>query len=112
MVNYVPGQPLAPYQETVMESHHRQLRYNNDHGGWLGPLKIWAPDTNPNSSDNDVVFFQVDPVSGGRCGLTNATLRGEVVLYPWSLELGPYGEFPIGKIEISLCIPWFIWGLP
>lgn len=24
----------------------------------------------------------------------------------------PYAQFPIGKIEISLCIPWFIWGLP
>jgi hypothetical protein len=120
--HYSPGQQLEVYQETITELHHGQLQYNNhidlDGNDGYGPLKIFAPDKNPKSTINDIVFFQLNPVSGKRCGLTKAVLKGQIAALSYSrLKDSPKEDrvldtIPLGELEIAICIPWFIWGLP
>jgi hypothetical protein len=60
-------------------------------------------------TDNDILFYRLDPESGMRCGLTYATLKGEmqaVYYIPGASE--PEFVLQLGELEISLAIPWFI----
>lgn len=67
-------------------------------------------------SASDIVFLGLDPTAGKHCGLTKVVLKGtlEAVYTIYYIfddpPPSPYEIlFPIGDIEITLYIPWFIW---
>ena len=92
------GQKVCRCEETISEDHHRQLCFTSV------------------ECDSDVVFFKLNPAAGKHCGMTKIVLKGTLRATYWILVGGipprdilefPY---PIGNIEITLCIPWFLRG--
>lgn len=60
---------------------------------------------------NDIVFMGFSPGSGLHCGLTRVALQGTLVATYTRMIQGNFvaTDFPIGQIQVTLCIPWFIW---
>lgn len=92
------GQKVCRCEETISEDHHRKLCFTSI------------------ECDSDVVFFKLNPVAGKHCGMTKIVLKGTLRATYWILVGGipptdilefPY---PMGNIEITLCIPWFLRG--
>jgi hypothetical protein len=63
------------------------------------------------TSSNDLVFIGLSPGSGMHCGLTKIVLAGTLTAtYNHWLITHSSTCFPIGDVEITLYVPWFIWG--
>jgi len=101
VVNYVQGQEVSRYDQTIQENHHWQLKSTRNMG----------VDPYGDKSVSDLVFLGLDPTAGRACGLTKVVLKGTLQATYWIYTYDgrfPW-HFPIGNIEISLCVPWFIW---
>jgi hypothetical protein len=106
ILDYVQGQQVSKYSETIKESNRWQLTANE-------PI-VLCPDTNSSHSESqsDLVFMKFQPNAGYHCGLTKIVLKGtlQVSYYIVPGEGWPVCyDYPIGNIDITLCIPWFIW---
>jgi len=108
VINYVQGQEVSRYATPVPEDHHWQLQSTRD-------LKVNPPaELTPEcKSVSDIIFLGLDPTAGKHCGLTKIVLKGTLqasyVYYHCKSGLIFYIDYPIGNIEITLCIPWFLW---
>jgi len=104
-LDYTQGQEVSRYDQTIAEDHHRQLR---------STTTMWVNPDASRKSASDLIFLGLDPTAGKTCGLTKVVLKGTLQASYWII---PYMGFPmhwdyhIGNIEITLCIPWFIWTL-
>lgn len=113
---YYANQELEHPEETIQELHHRQLKYNDhiDYPGLhgIGPLNIPYADLHQQPSANEIAFYELNPISEKRCGLTKITLKGQVAA-PWLFGDTGYPYFfidpdnPLLDLEISIAIPWF-----
>jgi hypothetical protein len=107
ILDYIQGQQVSAYDETFKENNHWQLTAN-------GPIYLSIDTNSTNSkSKSDLVFLKFQtPDSGYDCGLTEVVLKGSLGV---SYNIVPSSEqpisvdYPIGDIQIILCIPWFIW---
>jgi hypothetical protein len=105
-VKYVQGQEVSRYDQTIQESNHWQLKSTEN---------MWVcSDPNGPKNVSDLVFLGLDPTAGKACGLTEAVLKGTLQATYWKVFQGypPIvirQDYPIGDIEISLYIPWFLW---
>jgi hypothetical protein len=103
VLRFVSGQAVSGYTETVKENTHRQLTSN------------FAKCVDPYSqkkSRSDLVFLGLEPTAGKHCGLTKVVLKGTLlaIRWTWPPQHDPIpDEYPIGDIEITLCVPWFLW---
>jgi hypothetical protein len=105
VLGYLQGQQVSRYSQTIQGDNHWQLTANE-------PILLY-PDTNSSSSksQSDLVFLKFQPNSGYSCGLTKVVLKGTLdvgynyITGGWPIRY----DYPIGNIEITLCIPWFIW---
>jgi len=89
--------------------HHKELKYHDGRCTFGSLGFTWnAPNKQPNGSNNDLVFFKLDPKVGKTCGLTKIVLRGNVEIFCGWSDL--FTIWPVGTIEIALCIPWFLRG--
>lgn len=103
VLNYIQGQEVSRYDQTIQEDHHWQLESTRN---------MWVDPDEPRSA-SDLVFLGLDPTAGKHCGLTKVVLKGTLQASYWMIYL-PTGytthqDYPIGNIEITLNIPWFIW---
>ena len=106
--SYVQGQRVSRYIETVKENNYLQLTANE-------PI-CFTKETNSSVSDSrsDIVFIKFGPNAGYRCGLTKVVLEATLGMeyhmessYTWPVIT----DYPIGTVEITLYIPWFIFSM-
>jgi hypothetical protein len=108
--DYLQGQPVSRYTQTVQQNNHWQLTANN-------PMYFQdCYDGMASKSQSDMAFLKFQPISGYTCGLTEVVLTGtldsvlNIVIPPGSITFNPtHFDFPIGNIQIILCTPWFVW---
>jgi hypothetical protein len=104
--SYVQGQEVSRYTETVKENNHLQLTANE-------PIYFTKQTNSSDSkSKSDIVFIKFQPNAGYRCGLTKVVLKGTLDMEYYMQASGEWPifiDYPIGTVEITLYIPWFIW---
>jgi hypothetical protein len=107
--HYFQEQELLPFDTVIDETHHKELEYHDGRctGGSLG-FNWDDPSKQPSGSNNDLVFFKLDPKVGKTCGLTKIVLKGDVEIFAGWSDL--FTIWPVGTIEIALSIPWFLRG--
>jgi hypothetical protein len=109
VARFVEGQSVCRFEETISEDHHRRLCAEYDLCTEPHELIAYS------RSDNDVVFFKLNPAAGKHCGLTKVVLKGTLVAR-YGIYTGQfppvvyYYLYPIADIEISIYIPWFLRG--
>ena len=106
--SYVQGQSVSRYIETVKENNYLQLTANE-------PI-CFTKETNSSVSDSksDIVFIKFGPNAGYRCGLTKVVLEATLGMeyHMESSYTSPIiTDYPIGTVEITLYIPWFIFSV-
>lgn len=97
---FIEGQSLPSYTTTISEFHH--YRVNATRG-----LEIY--DEELPYSLAGTAFFKLNPNIGYTCGLTKITLRGLLTVTGPMILGGHWETYPIGSVEITICVPWFIW---
>lgn len=102
LVKLVNGQSVPSYTAMTSESHHYLVNATRDLNAGVPGSQFTG---NP-GSNSAALFFQLNPNIGHTCGLTKIVLRGTLVeVREWS----PPVWFPMGTIEMTLYVPWFIW---
>lgn len=102
-LNFMNGQEVSRYDQTIKEEHHWQLK---------SIQSMWIDPDASRKSVSDLIFLGLDPTAGKSCGLTKVILKGTLQTTYWIIpEQGfpSHLDYPIGDVEIALCIPWFIW---
>jgi len=103
-LEYAQGQQVSRYTDTIKENNHWQLTANQ-------AMILGLVTNSSTESKSDLVFMKFQPNAGYQCGLTKVVLNGDLVATRCIVpdEGWPsYDDVPIGSIEITLCIPWFI----
>jgi hypothetical protein len=108
VLDYVQGQSVSqPRYNTVSGNNHEQLQAK-------APIALNVGTRSSCSlSQSDLIFLRFQPNNGYQCGLTEVVLTGTVAVeHAIQTSLGEVDDFlPIGSVQITLCIPWFIWSL-
>lgn len=105
VLDYAKGQIVSRYDSPITEDHHWQLKSE----GWFS-----IDPFSGQKSESDLFFLGLNPTAGKSCGLTKIVLKGTLaaVYSEYCITFPPTYKntyYPIGDIEITLCIPWFIW---
>jgi hypothetical protein len=102
ILNYIQGQQVSRYDQTIQENNHWQLTAEKPM--WLETLT----NSTSSQSESDLIFLKFQTNGGQHCGLTKVVLKGTLeVVYDCGMDL--FVPYPIGDIQITLCIPWFTW---
>lgn len=101
-IDYSNNQPVSQsnYQMTTKQDNHIQLTSNQ----YTPTLVITGNGTQ--SSYSDLIFLGLRPNSAWNCGLTEVNLQG--MLEFGNLYSGYDWAYPIGNLNVTLCLPWFI----
>ncbi|MCJ7423948.1 dockerin type I domain-containing protein [Candidatus Bathyarchaeota archaeon] len=103
VLDYYQGQQVSDYDQTITQANHWQLKSKE-------PVQLDGQTDNWSESESDLVFLGLRPTGGKHCGSTKVVLKATLQASYWcGLSSVPLQNYPVGDIEITLCIPWFIW---